>query len=495
MTLIVITALCVSIVIYIFIGFTHSKSVNGLADILPLVKGRFAKVQGSEELSATNVAASISLATVIVAFFDLVPGLGLWLIWPAVTTALGFLLFALLSKKIWKRMAAYNHRPSLHEFIGTEFSSPRLAVIASSCTTLGYLSAFAVELTVGSRFLAGLISGIPEWVTVIIIASVGLLYTALGGFRSVVVSDKIQMKFIWLLLGSLMVYYAYILFLSSDVHSSVQQIPLVARSFQWNNALIPFIVGIFIMNLFTYMSNMGLWQRISGTQDPEIVIKGMKTTVYQSALSWTLFALVAAGAFLVVKPVAGQNLLMTMMQSLGTTLPGNIVLFCVTLGLYGAMLSTASTQLIALSHTLYEDILGAFRKKDILSRIESKKELSLSRFVLVLSAILAVVVVELLRKSGFSVADLAFSIYGAALGLVPVILLSIYLPRTKLASLGIWANISVITGFLSAWVSSFLGKYYNDATGVFLAPVFGLIVSSLFLSVGMLFPKKNKTVI
>ncbi len=491
MTAIVLSALGLSIIIYMVIGFWHNKSIVGLADILPLIKGRLAKVKGHSELSATNVAASISLATVIVAFFDLVPALGLWLLWPAVTTALGFWLFSILSKRIWDRMAVYDHRPSLHEFIGTEFNSKNVALIASICTTIGYLSAFAVELTVGSRFLAGLIPNIPEWVTVIVIASVGLAYTALGGFRTVVVSDRIQMGFIWLLLFSLLAFYGIYANSTIGIPQAIKDIPQPIRTISWNSALIPFVIGIFIMNLFTYISNMGLWQRVAGTQEPIVIVKGMRKTVFHSALSWILFALVAVGAYIIVKPIAGENFLITLMNNMVDKPLGYIVLFCVTLGLYGAMLSTASTQLIALSHTIYEDILAPFRKMNITKRIESKKELALSRIVLVISAILAVLAVEVLRLSGFSVADLAFSIYGAALGLVPAILFSLFVSREKLKLLGSWAIASIILGFASAWISAFYGKITGNGNLVFLAPLFGFFISAIILSIGWAVRKKD----
>lgn len=491
MTQIILSALGLSMIIYIIIGIKHSRSIVDLADIIPILKGRIAKVKAGSELSATNVAASISLATVIVAFFDLAPSIGLWLLWPALTTAIGFWFFSLLSRRIWRRMSEYNHRPSLHEFIGTEFRSKNLALIAAICTTIGYLSAFAVELTVGSRFLAGLIPDIPEWISVTIIASVGLLYTALGGFRTVVVTDRVGMIFIWLLLFSLILFYAIYSFSIGGISVGLHSIPEQLRTISWSNSLIPFVVGILIMNLFTYCSNMGLWQRIAATQEPEAIVKGMRKTVIQSALSWSLFALVAVGAFIVVKPVTGQNLLITLMNNVIDKPFGRVVLFCVTLGLYGAMLSVASTQLIAISHTVYEDILAPFRGRSLTDRIASVKELRLSRIILVVSAIAAVFVVEFLRLFGFSVADLAFSIYGAALGLVPPILFSLFISRDKLKNLGSWASIALSFGFAAAWASAFFGKATSNTDLVFWAPVFSLATSSLILGLAWGFSKKN----
>jgi len=491
MTVIVLSALLLSIIIYIIVGLKYRKVILDLGDIIPIIRGRVAKVKNESELSASNVAASISLATVVVAFFDLVPGLGLWLLWPAITTALGFWAFSILSRKIWKRMSQYDHRPSLHEFIGTEFSSKTVALIAAIFTTIGYLSAFAVELTVGSRFLAALLPGIPEWISVSVLAIVGLFYTAIGGFRTVIVTDVYMMRFIWLLLFSLIVFYGIYGISHGGIITSIQTIPSSVRSLWWNNALIPFVLGIFIMNLFTYISNMGLWQRISGTQDPETIVKGMKKTVYQSALSWSLFALVAVGAFIIVKPSQGENLLITLMNHMIDKPLGKIVLFCVTLGLYGAMLSTASTQLIAISHTVYEDILAPFRKISLAKRILLKGEVGFTRIILIVSALFAIVIVELLRLGGFTIADLAFSIYGAALGLVPPILFSLFMRREKLKRLGPWAITALILGFSSAWSSAIYGKIINEGNLVFLAPVFGLLISGIILLLGYALTNKK----
>lgn len=484
MASIVIFAILISLCIYIGIGLLHRKKVFGLGDIIPVMKGKTASVKGEAEFSASTVATSLSLATVVLAFFDLVPGLGLWLFWPVITTVLGFVLFSILAKRIWERMAAYDHRPSLHEFIGTEFNSKSVALTASIFTTIGYLSAFAVELTVGSRFLAGLIPGIPEWVSVIVISLVGFIYTGLGGFRTVVVTDRIQMWFIWLLLFSLLAFYAFFGISLGGWDASVERIPLNVRTISWNNSLVPFVAGIFIMNLFTYVSNMALWQRIAGAQEPQTITRGMRKSVYQSALSWGLFVIIAVGAYIVTTPVESENFMVTLLKELANHPGGRLVIFCVTLGLYGAMLSTASTQLIAVSHTVYEDILAPFRNKRLADRVNSKKELAMSRWILLISALVAIVVVELLRVGGFSIADLAFSIYGAALSLVPAIFFSLFVGRERLQRLNVWASVSVIIGFVAAWTAALLGKIEGDGNLVFLAPVFGFVFSTLILLIG-----------
>lgn len=495
MAAIVISALTISIIFYIGLGLVYKRDIHSLGDIIPIIKGGVAKVKGNNEFSASTVATSISLATVILAFFDLIPSSGLWLFWAVITTSLGFLFFSFLSKRIWQKLSVYTHRPSLHEFIGTEFNSRRVGVIAALFTSIGYLCMFAVELTVGAQFLAGFIPSIPHWIIIVVISAVGFIYTSLGGFRIVVVSDRIGMWFIWLLLFTLILFFAIYANSMGGISFIEKSLPEQVRTISWSNGLIPFILGLLVMNLFTYCSNMALWQRIAGSNQPEIVIKGIRKSVYQSAISWGLFVVIALGGYLVATPVKGTNFLITVMNSIYHLPGGHIVLFIVSLGLYAAMLSTSSTQLIAVSHTIYEDIIAPFRTTSLTDRIKSKSELKYSRLILIFSAIGAVGVVELLKLGGFSIADLAFSIYGAALSLTPPILLSLFSKREGLKNLGFWVNMAVISGFVSAWAAAILGNYVEATKNenlVFLSPVFGLFVSAFILMIGKAFNSVTK---
>lgn len=490
MTTIVLLALGLSMLLYLFIGARYSKAVHGVGDVLPMFFGKAAKVKDHREFGASTVATTISLATVIIAFFELVPGLGLWLLWPAITTAMGLALFGLLVKRIWDKMGTYDHRPTLHEYIGTEFNSKPAALIASVFTTIGYLTAFAVELTVGSRFLSAMLPDIPQWITVVVICAVSFIYTGLGGFRTVVVTDRIQMWFIWLLLFALLGYYA-VFATEHGWSESINKIPEQLRGLHWNSGLIAFVWGILIMNLFLFISNMGLWQRIAGAQDPSVVVRGMRSSVFQAGLSWSLFAIAGVATFMLVSPVEGENLIVTVLKSMQGSPLGLFVIFCVVLGLYGAMLSTASTQLIATSHTIYEDIIAPFRRKGLLERSGLKIEVFWSRVILVASAIGAVGVVELLRVAGFSVADLAFAIYGAALGLVPPILMTLFMDRAVTRRLSLPAILAVAGGFISCWAAAGYGKSIGDGNLVFLSPVISTVVATVIMFVGWLFVRKS----
>ena len=103
MTTVVIFALGISIALYLGMGIRYGLSVQGLGDLLPLLSGKRARVNNHREFAASTAAATISLATVVIAFYELVPSLGLWLLWTAVTTAMGLFVFSVLVGRIWTR--------------------------------------------------------------------------------------------------------------------------------------------------------------------------------------------------------------------------------------------------------------------------------------------------------------------------------------------------------------------------------------------------------
>jgi len=490
----VITSLLLALSVYIAIGLFIGRRTRGIADLFPLELSRQARIENSAEFSSSTVAMTISLATVVMAFFELAQHLGLWLLWTVITTSVGLFVVRLFAKRIWQRISEYNHRPTLHEFLAKEYNSKVLSYVGAVCTSMGFLGAFAVELTVGSRFFAGLVPGVPTLAVVIVLSVAAFVYTAAGGFRAVIVTDRVQMIAIWLLLISLPVFYIYYVVSHGGWSENFIKIPRETLNFSYREGLIAFLLGIFVINVPTFISDMSMWQRIAGSQKNQTVIEGLWGSIFSAAATWGAFAVLACFAFMIIKPVEGVNPLLSVLNVIGNT--NNFfsicVLFFAVLGLYGAMLSTASTQLIAVSHTLYEDIFSHIRKHSLKERLESKRELNISRGILVLAAIISTMLVQLLSSAGFSIADLVFAIYGAQLGLCPLVISALFLKRERLKSLSAWAAAAVSAGFVTGWGTAIYGRLTANTNLVFLAPVSSLIISTLLLSTGFLTDKIRK---
>ena len=368
-----LAALGVSFAIYLGVGFILGRKTHGIADLLPLGFGRQARVANSAEFSASTVATTISLATVVLAFFEMAESFGVWLFWTVLTTSLGLFVVRLFARRIWRRMEAYDHRPTLHEFLGTEYNSEALSYVSAGCTSMGFLAAFAVELTVGSRFFGWLVPGVPTWIVVVVLSVVSFVYTAVGGFRAVIITDRIQMVSIWLLLLAMPVFYALFAMGHGGLAENWSKIPPEVWSFSPRAGLWSFLLGIVIINVPTFLSDMSIWQRIAGAQKDQTVIGGLWASVIGSAATWAAFVVLACLAFIVVPKPDERGLLVGVLDAIGRSggFVSGLILFCIVLGLYGAMLSTASTQLIAVSHSLYEDLFSRRQGRALKDRLGS----------------------------------------------------------------------------------------------------------------------------
>ncbi|MES2188709.1 MAG: hypothetical protein V4454_01195 [Pseudomonadota bacterium] len=488
-TLLTVIALAVSGGIYIFIAWQiHRKSV-ALKDLLPIGLGSSqARVQTSTEFSAATVATTISLATVILAYSELASYMGTWLLWTVCTTAIGIYVVRLFAPVIWLRLAETgDYRPTLHDFLGTAFGSDRLARIAALCTSLGFIGALAVELSVGSRFLSGLIPGLPAWVAVTILSAIGVTYTMLGGFRGVIITDRIQMWAIWLAIAALGALMLMQIVELGGLPYVAQKMPVTVYDFSWRDGLAAFLLGIAVINIPTFLADMSIWQRIAGTKDQNTVNNGLLRSVVSAAFSWTMLATLACLLVILVVPKDGENPLLTFLKTISQS-PSFITatLFLVSVaGLYAASLSTASTQLIAAGHALHVDLIRKSTNRTVLAN--SSTELTLSRWVLLGSASVALLVVEILRAAGFSIADLVFAVYGAQLGMVPAVVAGILMKKVHRIAIGKFVVVAVLLGFASGWGSAGFGKATDNGDLVFLSPLVSLLTSSGVLLIGFIY--------
>jgi len=495
MGFIVITALLLALIVYVAIGLAVGRKTKGVADLLPLTADRQAKVKNPAEFSTSTVATTISLATVIMAFFELAQYLGLWLLWTVITTAAGLFVVRLFADRIWIRISAYDHRPTLHEFLGREFNSQVLLHVGAVCTSLGFLGAFAVELMVGSRFFAGLIPYISAPIVVAALCIVSFFYTAVGGFRAVIITDRVQMISIWMLLACLPIFYIYYVLTHGGWNENLAKMPPGILDFSYSKEVLSFLVGIFVINVPTFISDMSIWQRIAGAQKHRTVTAGLGRSAFSAAVTWAVLALLACFVFMIVPLSPGTNSLVSLLKTIGSTggFFSSAVLFITVLGLYGAMLSTASTQLIAVSHTLYADVFLRPGKGALQQHLESKRELGISRAILVFTALVSTILVQLLSSIGFSIADLVFAIYGAQLGLCPLVLLALLWDRPRLKNLSIAATVAVSSGFVAGWAAAIYGRLTRNTDLVFLSPVISLVLSVFILGLGVVCDKIRRT--
>lgn len=477
----IVLAILVAGSVSMYVGWRERTRMRNLADVLPVTRGGRAEVRSDVEFSASTAATTVSLATVILAYFELAPYLGPWLFWTVITTGAGIAVVRLTATPLLQKLSSYApHVPSLHEFLGSEFNSSRLQLVAGLCTSLGFLGAMAVELTVGSRFLAQFLPAIPPTILVCALAAVGVTYTALGGFRAVIVTDRIQMVGIWLMAGMLSLLYALYFVGHPQVLAPAAR---AMTDFSHRDGLSSFLLGIFIINVPTFLADMSMWQRIGGTSRVEDTRRGLLRSVGGVTAIWAVLCALAVVGPQLQGANAGSNALVAILMNLQTWIPGWVIplIVCVVAtGLLCAMFSTASTQLIAFVHAAHEDVLRRVRPS------LSNTETTSSRLILVIASSIAVMIVEGLTRMGLSIADLVFGVYGSQLGLVPAVALALFGNRERLRGLGGWVLAGVALAFPVGWGLAIAGRIYGNSNLTFLAPVGSLATSLVMLIFGFL---------
>jgi len=150
-------------------------------------------------------------------------------------------------------------------------------------------------------------------------------------------------------------------------------------------------------------------------------------------------------------------------------------------GVFAAILSTADSQLLVVASTFVRDIYEKILKKG--SVITESRKLIISRLVVLLSGLLALVVAYLAEETIFWLVLFAWGGLGASLG--TSLIFSLYWKRTS--KYGIFAGMVV-----GAVVTILWKLYLKDTTGIYeLIPAFFGSALAIFV-VSLMTKKKNK---
>ena len=103
---VVVSALLLAFIVYVTVGLWLGRRTKGIADLLPVQLSRQARVANAREFSASTVATTISLATVVMAFFELAGRFGLWLFGTVITTSVyvSFCMVALCGPSLFTQV-------------------------------------------------------------------------------------------------------------------------------------------------------------------------------------------------------------------------------------------------------------------------------------------------------------------------------------------------------------------------------------------------------
>jgi Na+/proline symporter len=479
-------AVLVVVIAYLRVALRSRRTLRSIDDFFIFNR----RLRESSVFSST-FAAEMSLATVFIAFMTLAAVLGLNLVVAMITFVAGQFVLWLIIPAIKARVRWGETLPT---FIGNAYDSELLRAVASLTSIIGFVGLFGTEILVGSGLFTALAGTSSAHIAVVaVVTALVVFYTALGGFKSVVTTDRWQTAGLVLVIAVL-VYAA--LTLGSGGNAIV---PLhFYDEFQFSYLL---FTNFLIINTLYPICDMSAWQRIAAARDTRSARRGFFAAMMSFLLTWSLLIFAALALAQIIQGESGGGALLVPLRLLAESgLIGTLLVGLSLAALAAALLSTGDTFLIAAAHTLAIDLSAKrfFEERRAVEQavasssvqgagelpppiapipvadechagVTAQEVLRRTRISIVAMAGVGVVLLGALQAIGFAVADFVFVIYGSTVALLPVIA-GAFLIRSpdRRRRLTPFAVAALITGLLAGWA-------YGIASVVGAAPALPLI--------------------
>lgn len=364
-----------------------------------------------------------------------------------------------------------------------------LLTISSLVIVIFFLVYTASALAAGGK-LFNVVFGIDYTVALTIGAIVILLYTFMGGFMAVCVTDFIQgmLMLIGLLAVPIVAY--FMMGGSAELGALLDASGVAGGASSFLNIMDNGGKPYTAIEIFSqlawglgYCGMPHILVRFMAIRDDQELNKSKKIAIIWCTLSLAFACLIGVLGRAYLYPVvlgtegAGstENVFIEMikrvfMEDTNLVLIGGIFL-C---GILAAIMSTADSQLLVTASAVSEDL---YHKK-LNPQADSKKVLQVSRVTVIVIAIIAYIIALDPNSSIMGLVSNAWAGFGSAFG--PLVLLSLYWKRTNLPG----AVAGMVTGALTVIVWDYLpimgGQTPGAATGIYSLAV-GFVISLAFI--------------
>ena len=362
---------------------------------------------------------------------------GSWLLFTGLIGA--WMAAVLLIPAIYRipRIGQFTTLPQIYEF----FYDKRVAILAGVITTIGYLSFTSSQIIAGAKLATGTFPSLSLAQAVLLMGSVAIGYTILGGLKAVIYTDTVQ--WIILIVGLLFggVPYAYHAVGGWDTIKEVLSPELLSLTNVGWKQLINW--GITIIPI--WFVGMTLYQRIFASKGKK---EAQKAWFIAGLFEWPVMAFLGVMLGLLARVAFQQGLFELYGYAAGSTIDPELglpillraVLPAGLMGLvlaayFSAVMSTADSCLMACSGSFLTDLLRIKQEGDLMD----KKSLRYSQLATlslgVLSLVIALLLENVLNAMLFSYAFMVSGLFVPIVG-------GLYWKRAN--SLG--AFISMLTG-------------------------------------------------
>jgi len=473
-------SIAISLSFYLGISVRDYRLSQGLGDYF-----FYDWALGNRSIAATIFASGMSLATVVIALLDLGRVFGTAVIWAPITYCLGWFTLVLAAPAIRSNTTLHD---TIHTFLGKSYESRSLLLVSSWATIVGFVGTFATEIIAGDVIFSSI--GLGKYgstIGIAVFALITVIYSGVGGFRSVIRSDSIQA---WLLIPSL----AGIVALAFNLFSSVTYKPF------WSSKLLttftlPFsvIISLALINIAFPIADMSAWQRVRAADSDSSFQVGGIVAIVGFAVTWTLLIVLGAGMGPSISSENSPFIQLVTEGRFNSSLSNLILGIVLFPGLVAAMLSTADTFLNAAGHTYSLDI----KKEQERNSNDGQSRATRDIIIMGIAGFLGALV---FRELGFSIVDMIFAVYGGTLSLCAPVIYALYFNEDSSAHIySLYALLSVIAGFLASWSNGIYSivcrSSYYEACGyiqsiwspdIFMSPVLAFSISTVIFVIPVL---------
>lgn len=453
--------------IILYIGFYYYKKNSNKEDYYV----------GGREISAGHIGLSIAATDVGGGFSIGLGGLGFTMglsgSWLLFTGLIGAWCAAVLIVPKLKHLDERHKLLTFPDFLNLHYDNS-IGKIAAIISGLGYIGFTSGQILAGAKLAAGSIFANINWMnpltfSLIIMAFVVIIYTALGGLKAVIYTDTIQ--WIVLLFGLLFLGIPFAYIKLGGWNTIIESLP--KEHFSLTNISWVTLLNWFITIIPIWFIAMTLYQRVFASQS----VKQAKKAFYIAGLfeypfmafSGVILGMLARVAFPESDPETALPLL------LNHVLPIGIAGF-VLAAYFSAVMSTADSCLMAASGNVLNDILAKLMKG-----INDQKLVKASQIITLLIGIIAF----LMAGWFHSVLEIVLYSYSFMVsGLLVPTLMAYFNPKPNTKA----TMVSMIGGGSTTLLIIFSGIHFPYKLDPTLAGI--LISLSLYLIVD-LFKKNN----
>jgi len=353
------------------IGFFYSRGIKNTEDYF--LSGR--------RFGAFPIAATLAVSFIGGGMFMGVTGFlaryGIATILIAIGMALSFILLGVFFGPRLRRLNV----STLPQFIGKRFDEKTRLLIAIM-TILGLISATAIQLKASGAIL-NTVFNMPYFWAILFSAFFVTLYTVIGGFRSVVATDVVQIIIIFI---GLIVALPFILAKAGDI-GNVMAVVAKSQDGQFFNLFsqgILFVVGVFIMLLIFSVISAENHQRLYAAKDAKAARNaGIYAGIFYFVILAVIFFIGILGIYFYPALDNPDNFFPRLAVDLLPAWLGGILLSAVAAGI----MSSADTNLVTCGSIVVTD----FYQQSKNATTSQKKLINLSRLVIIAIAILSII--------------------------------------------------------------------------------------------------------